>query len=179
MQQKSIFFLFVVIGAIIAIPFGYLALVNSSMGYAIIAGIGIGILLPSIICLFLLGDPVQNKNQLSTIQSVPLQPSTPVPERMEPAVKKEEIKSTPIAKTAPNLNTPVSMTQVKSQVSTIKTNSDFIQKIIKLGEMVQECQELVDGEAELSKREQTKLYLKRDEFRKLYKDVKASHFDCF
>jgi hypothetical protein len=63
--------------------------------------------------------------------------------------------------------------------STIKTNLEFLKRVIQLGEIAQENQERVENERELLKKEESKLYLKRLEFKKLYSDLKSSSFDSF
>lgn len=177
MQQKSIFFLFIVIGAVIAIPFGFLALIHSSLAYAVVGGIGIGILVPSFLGIFLFGtNHPFNEDQAKSIPELQV---TQKNTEIKTSNKPEDIKSNIIARTPAHLESGVPLKPSGSHSNSIKSNSEFIQKIIKLGEMVQECQELVDGEPELTKREQTRLYLKRDEFKKLYQEIKSSKFDCF
>lgn len=54
---------------------------------------------------------------------------------------------------------------------------EFMAKIIKLSEIVQSCQDLVENETELTNREDSRLYLKRREFKALFMDIKSAPFD--
>lgn len=56
---------------------------------------------------------------------------------------------------------------------------DFLEKVIKLGDLAKQSHELIENEADLSKKEKTRLLLKRDEFKKLYSNVKEAQFDSF
>ena len=50
---------------------------------------------------------------------------------------------------------------------------------MKMGEIATLAKEYLENEAELGKKEKTKLYLKRDEFKRLFKAVKAVNQDVF
>jgi len=52
-------------------------------------------------------------------------------------------------------------------------------KIIKLGEIAKECEEMVEDESELSQKEKAKLYLKRDEFKKILLSIKTTSRTAF
>lgn len=58
-------------------------------------------------------------------------------------------------------------------------SSDFLAKIIKLGDIAKECEEMVETEDELSQKEKAKLYLKRDEFKKLLLTIKGTSRTVF
>jgi len=63
--------------------------------------------------------------------------------------------------------------------SVVKNNMQFLQTFLKLAAIAKECEELVENEQDLSKKEQVRLSLQRREFRQLYATVKNSRFETF
>jgi hypothetical protein len=60
-----------------------------------------------------------------------------------------------------------------------KNNLQFLQTFMKLATIAKECEELVENERDLSKKEQVRLSLRRREFRQVYSTVKNSRFETF
>jgi hypothetical protein len=65
-----------------------------------------------------------------------------------------------------------------SQIPNMK-KQEFIEKMIKLGTIAQDCQELVENETDLTKKEESRLYLKRIEFKNVFKEIRSSNVDVF
>ncbi len=61
----------------------------------------------------------------------------------------------------------------------VKNNQQFLDTFIKLASIAKTCQELVENERELSKKEQVRLSLQRREFKQMYSMVKNSRFETF
>jgi hypothetical protein len=77
-------------------------------------------------------------------------------------------------------NRPVPAPAPMSSVTPLRHNmqkEEFMAKIVKLSEIVQSCQDLVENETELTNREDSRLYLKRREFKVLFNDIKSAPFD--
>jgi len=99
------------------------------------------------------------------------------PKPKESISKKSEI-SPP--KVSQKVESKSSIEVEKTAVPEVHMNStDFMAKIIKLGEIAKECEEMVETEDELSQKEKTKLYLKRDEFKKLLLSIKGTSRTVF
>ena len=70
-------------------------------------------------------------------------------------------------------------TQSTSTKLTQEDRMQFLDNVMKMGEIATLAKEYLENEAELGKKEKTKLYLKRDEFKRLFKAVKAVNQDVF
>ena len=64
-------------------------------------------------------------------------------------------------------------TQSTSTKLTQEDRMQFLDNVMKMGEIATLAKEYLENEAELGKKEKTKLYLKRDEFKRLFKAVKV------
>jgi hypothetical protein len=85
-----------------------------------------------------------------------------------PIIQKQEVKTDKYS----------SLSDSPPRVST-EDKLNFADNVIKLGEIAQSCRDLIEDEGELAKKEQTRLFLKRDEFKKLYSLVKSLEIDSF
>lgn len=104
-----------------------------------------------------------------------IQKSSESPKQTDPTPKKAEI-----AVSHREMKDAVPPTEHNVKSAEIQMNSsEFMAKIIKLGEIAKECEEMVEDESELSQKEKTKLYLKRDEFKKILLSIKATSRTAF
>lgn len=135
----------------------------------------------------------QNKQEKSLNGPVP-QLNAPTPGGVKNSAIKSASPSKPLGiagnqkKPATNPNpkipaTPPQTTAVSQAVKLIgpvaKNNQQFLETFIKLASIAKDCQELVENEKDLSKKEQVRLSLQRREFRQMYSTVKNSRFETF
>ncbi len=109
---------------------------------------------------------------------------TPYPATLpKPTSKAVEQKKGPPAPIAKTPATPLPITAEPQAVKLLgpvaKNNMQFLETFFKLATIAKDCQELVENEKELSKKEQIKLSLQRREFRQLFATVKNSRFETF
>lgn len=92
-----------------------------------------------------------------------------------PATHTPQVKQTPPV--TENASTPPQAVKLISPV--VKNKPQFVDTFLKLANIAKVCQELVENEKDLSKKELTRLSLQRREFKQLYAMVKNSRFDTF
>ncbi len=101
--------------------------------------------------------------------------ATPNPGTKIPATQSIPAKS-PVPVTQ-NTNTEPQAVKLIGPVA--RNNMQFLETFIKLANIAKSCQELVENEKDLSKKEQVRLSLQRREFKQMYSTVKNSRFESF
>ncbi|OLS11970.1 MAG: hypothetical protein RBG13Loki_4425 [Promethearchaeota archaeon CR_4] len=88
--------------------------------------------------------------------------------------------STEVKQTSPVTQNASTQTEaVRLTGPVVKNKHQFLETVMKLANIAKICQDLVENEKDLSKKEQTRLSLQRREFKQLYATVKNSRFDTF
>jgi hypothetical protein len=137
----------------------------------ILVGVFIGLFCGNLIGIILVSKPTTTLKTPQTPQTIPLtKPSTP-------ELKVNETKPIKTSSDSPFVISPTVANT--STTRAIPDKSELMNRILKLSEIVQSCQDLVENESELSKKEEARLYLRRDEFKKLFREVKSTNLDSF
>ncbi len=98
----------------------------------------------------------------------------------KPATKIPAAQSLPAKPPAQAPHAPSTEPQAVKLVGPVaKNNMQFLETFIKLAKIAKDCEELVENEKDLSKKEQVRLSLQRREFRQIYSTVKNSRFESF
>lgn len=159
----------------LAVLFLILEIIFTQNLLGIFTGIFFGLLCGNILGILLSSTKTGalQKPQTSPIPT----PSNPELPLSKPEPKKIEMIQ---PKTIPNNNPEVAIPiTTPSTTRAIMSKSELMSRIIKLSEIVQSCQDLVENETELSKKEEARLYLRRDEFKKLFRELKSTTLDSF